>query len=223
MRSKRRWGARRHVSCFPPLMSLPMTPTPTSKLRIVVGVSSSEGADHGLCEAMRLAQQVRDSELHVTHVIKSDGKLHDKHKLAHLSDDLRACIDDLRNHVTRVCAPAHETAAFTQATVFHVRIGDPASALIQVAVDVDADMIVVGTREREAADKPTLGPVVEALTRDAPLTVVVVHPKDLSGRQKTPHMDPARPGDDFRQHELSARVHLEFLPRTSHISGLLYV
>ncbi|MFI5309270.1 MAG: universal stress protein, partial [Polyangiales bacterium] len=126
-----------------------------------------------------------------------------------------------RAHVTTVCAPPRGAEPFTQETVFHVRLGDPAQAIHQVAVDVDADMIVVGTHGRKGMDKLMLGSVAEELMRIAHMPVVVARPKDLSGLKKTDKVEPPRPGVEVHSMGMTDRLHLEFVPRTSHISGLL--
>ncbi|HEX4354626.1 MAG TPA: universal stress protein, partial [Polyangiales bacterium] len=148
--------------------------------KIVVGIDFSDTGELALCEAMRLAKQVPGSELHATSVIETDGNLHDKKKLEHVSNELRTRADELRTHMLRVCAPESGASQFAQNVVLHVRIGSPADALIQVAVDVEADLIVVGTHRRHGVDKLLAGSVAEALIRTAPLPVLVVYSRDFS-------------------------------------------
>jgi nucleotide-binding universal stress UspA family protein len=198
-----------------------MSQIQSDKNAIVVGVDFSATGDEALREALRLAKQLPKSELHITSVIASDGNLRDKKKLEQVSNELRSRLDELHSHATRVCALEQGASAFKQEAVFHVRIGDAAAALIQVAVDVDADLIVVGTHRRRGVDKLLLGSVAEALVRDAPLPVLVAYPKAFAGLHKTPQIEPAHKGDDFRNEALSVRRHLELSPRTSHIAGLL--
>jgi nucleotide-binding universal stress UspA family protein len=117
--------------------------------RIVVGVDLSETGDHAIRHAVQLAKQLPGSELHVTYVITPAAR-----GLDQISSELRSKIDQLREHVTAVCAPASVSDKFHIETVFHVRIGEPAAAIHQVAVDVDGDMIVVGTHGRKGVEKP---------------------------------------------------------------------
>jgi len=189
--------------------------------RIAAGVDLSETGDHALREAMRLCRQLPGSELHVVYVVRASKDLHDAKKLDELSQELRTKLDELRGHVTAVCAPSVGSPAFTQETVFHVRLGEPAEAIHQAAVDVDADMIVVGTHGRTGVEKLILGSVAEALIRLAHVPVVVAHPKNFSKLHKSDHAEPARPGQDLHAHGISHRLHLSFGPRTSHISGLV--
>lgn len=192
---------------------------PTSH-RIVVGVDLTETGDHALREALRLARYLPNCELHVAHVIWTESGLHDAVRIAQMSDELPERIEDLREHLKAACAAPWVAESFSQDAVLHVRLGSPARELVQVAVDVEADMIVVGTHGRTGLEKFLLGSVAEELTRIAPLPVVVARPKDLSGRKQTARPEPRQPGDDVpRVH--TERLHLELVPRNSHISGLI--
>jgi nucleotide-binding universal stress UspA family protein len=190
-------------------------------MRIVVGADSSATGDNALREAMKLCRLLPGSELHVANVIHVERSLHDAERIDQLATILRERISALREHVSRVCAPPGGEPAFKQETVFHVRLGEPAEALHQVAVDCDADLIVVGTHARKGLGKLLLGSVAEALIRIAHVPVLVARPKDFSELPRTERPEPTRPGDDLRSHGLSDRLHLEFVPRTTHISGLV--
>jgi nucleotide-binding universal stress UspA family protein len=189
--------------------------------RIVVGVDLSETGDHALREALRLAQYLPNSELHVTYVIRSDAGMHDARRLKEMADEVPERMEDLREHLEKACAAPWVGNSFTQAAVAHVRIGSPAEALVQVAVDVDAEMIVVGTHGRAGLEKLMLGSVAQELTRIAPLPVVVARPKDLRALKKSQRPEPRQPGDDVPRAAQTDRIHLEFVARNSHISGLL--
>lgn len=188
--------------------------------RIVVGVDFSDTGDHALIEALRLARRLPGSELHIVYVVHADKKLHDAKKLAEMSTELRTRVEEVRAHVTRVGAP-EEGSEYTQESVVHVRLGEAAEAIHQVAVDVDADLIVVGTHGRRGIEKLVLGSVAEELIRTARVPVLVAHPKDYSGLPRSERPDPLRPGEDLHPHGISHRLHLSFAPRTPHISGLV--
>jgi nucleotide-binding universal stress UspA family protein len=198
-----------------------MTEQPASGHRIVVGVDLVETGDHALREALRLARFLPNSELHVTHVIWTESGMHDATRLAQMADELPKRIEDLRAHLMTACAAPWVTESWSQAAVLHVRLGSPAQALVQVAVDVDADMIVVGMHDRAGLERLMLGSVAQELTRIAPLPVVVARPKELLGRRKTERPEPRQPGDDVPRAVRSDRLHLEFVARNSHISGLI--
>jgi hypothetical protein len=120
-----------------------------------------------------------------------------------------------------VGAPPKGETAFKVACAFHVRLGDSAPALHQVAVDVDADLIVVGTHGRTGVEKLLLGSVAQQLMTIARVSVLVAHPKHLDGLPRSPRVEPPRPGQDMSVTGLTDHLHLEFVPRTTHIPGLL--
>jgi nucleotide-binding universal stress UspA family protein len=189
--------------------------------RIVVGVDFTRIGDHALRHAMQLARMTPTSELHVTCVIESAREVHDMAKLDALSAELQQKLADLRERVEFECAPEHAHDAFAQDIVFHVRIGDPAEALHQVAVDVEADLIVVGTHGRTGMEKLLLGSVAEKLVKIAHLPVLIARPKDLDKLPKSERPDPARAGEDLHAASAVHRARIELTPRSSHISGLL--
>jgi nucleotide-binding universal stress UspA family protein len=198
-----------------------MTDSNQIKNRIVVGVDLSETGDHALWHAVQLARALPAGELHITHVIVTDPGMHDARKLAEIANELRPRVEELRKHVTTVCAPPVGSQPFHVDSVFHIRIGKPATAIHQVAVDVDADLIVVGTHGRSGVEKLILGSVAEELVRTARVPVLVARLKNYAGLSKSDQLEPARPGQNMRPTGISDRLHLEFVPRTSHISGLI--
>jgi nucleotide-binding universal stress UspA family protein len=190
-----------------------------SRYRIVVGVDLSETGDHAVQHAVLLAKQLAGSELHVSHVIAPPAN--PAQRLAEISSELRGKVDTLRERITALCAPASPAEQFRVECVFHVRIGEPAAALHQVAVDIDADLIVVGTHGRTGVEKLLLGSVAESLVRTAHVPVLVARPKTLAGLPRSEKLEPARPNHGPMHEGVEHRVHLEFIPRTPHISGLL--
>ena len=189
-----------------------MTETSESH-RIVVGADLSETGDHAIRQAVRLAKQLSSSELHVTYVIPTSHA----RNLKEVDRELSEKLEQLRKHVTTVCAPPANSGSFSVDTIFHIRIGDPAEVIHQVAVDVDADLIVVGTHGRKGVEKLILGSVAEELIRTARVAVLVAHPKNFANLPKSERLEPARTDQPAHQ---SLRLHLEFPPRNSHISGL---
>ena len=189
--------------------------------RIVVGVDFSETGDNALRQAMQLAQRFESSELHVTYVLGNPARgLNKGEKLNDLDEALNASLEQLRELVGRVCAPEPGASALTQDIIFHVRVGAPAAAIHQVAIDVDADMLVVGTHARRGVEKLLLGSVAEELVRIARLPVLIAHPKSLRDLARSERPEPARPGEDLHG-ALTHRTRIELPPRTTHISGLL--
>jgi universal stress protein A len=61
----------------------------------------------------------------------------------------------------------------------HTRMGDTASAIIEVAQDLNADLIVMPTHGRHGLPRLLLGSVAERVVRDAPCPVLTVRPSTV--------------------------------------------
>jgi nucleotide-binding universal stress UspA family protein len=59
----------------------------------------------------------------------------------------------------------------------HARIGRPADEILQLAREVGADLIIVGSRGLKGAERLVLGSVSERVVREAGCTVEVARPK----------------------------------------------
>jgi nucleotide-binding universal stress UspA family protein len=59
----------------------------------------------------------------------------------------------------------------------HARIGKPADEILQLATEVGADTIVVGSRGRTGVERVVLGSVAERVVREARCPVEVARPK----------------------------------------------
>ncbi|QQR88725.1 MAG: universal stress protein [Myxococcales bacterium] len=195
---------------------------PALPTRFVVGVDFTQTSENALVEAIRLAKRYEHGELHVTHVLavptgSAEAKQSDA-MLAHIeaaTKQLQALVLDKSNEF-------FPTSDWEQDTVIHVRIGDAAKQLHQVAVDIDADYLVVGSHSRTGISKLILGSVAEELARIAHLPVLIAHPKELKGIDRTPTVQAARPGSSSQLHLTnSVRLKLRLGSRPQHISGLV--
>jgi hypothetical protein len=61
----------------------------------------------------------------------------------------------------------------------HVRIGSPANAIVELASDIDADLVVVGTGQRTGMSRIVFGSVAEKVVRTAPCPVLVVRRREI--------------------------------------------
>ncbi len=72
----------------------------------------------------------------------------------------------------------------------HIRVASPGAELAQFAVDVAADLLVVGTHGRTGIVRLLLGSVAHAVVTLAPCPVLVVRPKQLT---EAPRLEPPCP------------------------------
>jgi len=148
------------------------------KYVIVVGIDYSAAAERALGEAFELSLSKRGAQLHVANVRSA----------ASLPAELRAArppwaewASELREYV------AHQAASFEvnagiepfRQLYTHQRLGDPAHELAQLAADLEADLVVVGTHDWHGVARLVLGSVAEGVTRLAPCPVLVVRRKAL--------------------------------------------
>lgn len=187
--------------------------------RIVIGVGFTDACKLAITEGLSLAARVPGTEVHVVTVL--DAHLDHKSQIEKAVDRLveteKKLVEFVKTTAAAAAAPKTELPI-----VFHVRIGKPVEALNQLAFDVDANMIVVGTRARSRAAKLLLGSVADDLLREGRFPVMVARPLDTSGMTKSPKPDPRRPGEDLTSDgSASSADRVDFGSRGSHISGLL--
>ncbi|MET0490753.1 MAG: universal stress protein [Acidimicrobiales bacterium] len=141
--------------------------------RIVVGVSQVESATRAAKAALALAE-LSDATVHLV------CALDQSERVAPLADMVPGAAKPPDHAPGQVKARSHaehflervarETKVRTQG---HVLPGDPAEAILQVAKEVDADLIVVGNRGMHGARR-VLGSVPNTLSHHAECSVLIV-------------------------------------------------
>jgi nucleotide-binding universal stress UspA family protein len=162
--------------------------------RIVVGYDYSPIAELALKRGFDLASNEEHGEVHVVTVIM-------------LGDGTGAGIAGLPVHPTISLSEAHgalkdrvqaATAAWQQESgksfdriVTHIRSEAPAAEIAQLATDLEARLIVVGTHGRRGVQRLLLGSVAEGVVRMAHCEVLVVRPHDTPA--PVPKIEPPCP------------------------------
>ena len=133
----------------------PRAPVPAARRigTIVVGADGSESAGTAVGVALRLAADLKAG----LHVVTAYGALQ-------APSDAEAVLAT----ATRA-ARAEGLEAVT-----HARRDDPAEALIAVAQEQDADLLVVGSSGTSRASRSLLGSVPDKLSRNGPCSVLIV-------------------------------------------------
>jgi nucleotide-binding universal stress UspA family protein len=139
---------------------------------ILAAVSLEDTADLALREAARSAQQSGCSELHVVHVVADHQSVESQAHDSLLHRLLSQAREELR---TRVEALESTNALRVSG---HIRPGAPVRGILQVAAEIDADVIVVGTHKRMGVRRFMLGSVAERVLREAHCPVLVAMRKD---------------------------------------------
>lgn len=212
---------------------------------VVVGIDYSEVSNLALLEAVRFARQHQQSHIHVVYAAPSTPlpqtlgvgdptmAVASPTSVDPLNEDTSR---EVQAHVQKVLSGIEGPPSVTVRWTVHLRSWDAARAICQVAADVEAELIVVGTHGRQGLARFLLGSVAEGVVRLAPCPVLVVRPKGAQAQTEGPAIEPPCPqcletrrasqGQEFwceRHREHHGRAHTyHFDPfRDSHQSGLL--
>jgi len=148
---------------------------------IVVGVDYSETGELAFTEALALASRQRPAELHVLNVMPmSLPTLAPEFAGNGATASINEAASRITAHVEKRlgefrAARADDVAGLR--VVPHLRTDSPAFEVAQLAADLEADLVVVGTHGRRALARMLVGSVAELTVRLAPCPVLVVRPK----------------------------------------------
>jgi nucleotide-binding universal stress UspA family protein len=164
---------------------------------IVVGMDYSEASELALAQAFQIAGRLPYSEVHIVHVAALQLP-----PLAASSPDAsvvasNVSVDDtsteLQRYVQERFNGLYADGALDGSPtriVTHVRWETPAQEIAQLAADLEADLVIVGTHGRRGLARALLGSVAEAVVRYAPCPVLVTRPKHSV---ESPRIEPACP------------------------------
>ncbi len=138
---------------------------------IVVGTDGSESAAQAVAEAVRLAKAL-DAELHVVSAYKPLRDVHIEGAPAGAAK-VWAPLPDAEVEVTLGEAAAAVRVHDVKVTTHAVQ-KDPADALLDVAAEAGAALIVVGNRGMHSAKRFVLGNVPNKVSHRASCNVLIV-------------------------------------------------
>ena len=163
---------------------------------IVVGVDYSEFSDLALDRALDLAGEKAHAAVHLVPVLpvyqpgfSPDAAVTGQSpKDASLSEAAARLVEYAEQALTRRSAAGKRAP---ERLVTHLRLEAPAEEVAQLAADLEADLVVVGTHGRRGVSRLVLGSVAEATVRLAPCPVLVVRPRALP--PPVPRIEPPCP------------------------------
>jgi nucleotide-binding universal stress UspA family protein len=176
---------------------------------IVVGIDYSDTSTLALAEALTVASLRAPSQLHLVQALPSLKPLDAARAIlakapgssldpAALEAQLQTAAQELSDYAVRILGEPGEqqlgdpglrdVAWFT-----HLRTSDPTQAICQVAVDVEANLVMVGTHGRKGLERFLLGSVAEGVVRHAPCPVLVVRSLGAEAAVDVPTIQPACP------------------------------
>jgi nucleotide-binding universal stress UspA family protein len=167
---------------------------------IVVGVDFSEASELALRRAFELASEQPQAELHLVNVVQTYGPQvayempMDASALNVLTiSEARRRFKDYADQALARFLEENKPAQPLGRVVAHVRFDSIAEEIAQLAADLEADLVVVGTHGRRGLSRVLLGSSAEATVRLAPCPVLVVRPKALPASESQPRIEPPCP------------------------------
>lgn len=154
---------------------------------ILVAIDFTESSELAFDRALELAARNPSASLHVVTVVPNAQSVAtagvagvDAGAAVGVWRASEQAADYLRDYVERKTRSFREKnpgRATPDRIVAHVRFDAPAEEVAQLAADLEADLVVVGTHGRRGVSRLVLGSVAEGTVRLAPCPVLVVRPK----------------------------------------------
>jgi nucleotide-binding universal stress UspA family protein len=143
---------------------------------VLVGIDFTETSMEALRTAENLARAAPSAELHLVHAFALPSVPPDPQELfMRAQNAFGGRLAAVREKLDKMAAEA--TNGISRVTG-HVRIGGAAAAIAELALDISADLIVVGTAQRTGVSRLLFGSVAERVARIAPCPVLVVRRKE---------------------------------------------
>ena len=140
---------------------------------IVVGTDGSETATEAVKQAVELAAATK-ANLELVSAYEPVPNTRLREEATQVPDDLQWAVNP-REDVDATLADAAEIAqgAGVEVTTF-ARQGDPADAILDVAEETKADLIIVGNKGMTGARRFLLGSVPNKVSHHAPCSVLII-------------------------------------------------
>ena len=140
--------------------------------KLVVGTDGSETADDAVRRAAELARTA-GSKLEIVSAYEPVAPARLREEAVETPKDLEWAINP-REDVDATLERARGIAGEGIEVALHARQGDPADAILDVAEEVGADLIVVGNKGMTGARRFLLGSVPNRISHHAPCAVLII-------------------------------------------------
>jgi nucleotide-binding universal stress UspA family protein len=140
---------------------------------IVIGTDGSETAKEAVRQATELAKTL-GSEIHLVSAYEPvpEGRL--RQERADVPDDLQWMVNPKEDVNTTLEETGKQLEEAGVKVETYAREGDPADAILDVAEEVGADLIVVGNKGMTGARRFLLGSVPNKVSHHAPCSVMII-------------------------------------------------
>jgi nucleotide-binding universal stress UspA family protein len=160
---------------------------------IVVGVDYSELSDLALTRAFEIAGREANAEVHALLVLPPLN-VDPSYVSATVVQDTTGAFDRLQKHIEhklREFVAAHDGASLPARVISYIRLDSIPAGIAQLASDLEADLVIVGTHGRRGVSRLLMGSVAEGVMRWAPCPVLVMRPKATA--ETLPAIEPPCP------------------------------
>jgi nucleotide-binding universal stress UspA family protein len=162
---------------------------------IVVGIDFSELSDRAIDQALEMASLREGSEVHVVYIephVWSGAPLAPALETAIGADAAVLKVQERAKQRVDHMAPKLRKRQIRR-VVAHFGRGSPSEKVAQLAADLDADLVVVGSHGHRGIERLFLGSVAERVARLARCPVWIVRPKDHATAGRVPEIEPPCP------------------------------
>jgi nucleotide-binding universal stress UspA family protein len=140
---------------------------------IVVGTDGSETAREAVRQASELASRLGASiQLVSAYEPVPEGRLREERQ--EVPEDLQWMVNPREDVASTLEEAAEELKQAGVQVDTHAREGDPADAILDVAEEKNADLIVVGNKGMTGAKRFLLGSVPNKVSHHAPCSVMII-------------------------------------------------
>jgi nucleotide-binding universal stress UspA family protein len=140
---------------------------------IVVGTDGSETASSALAQALQLAAPL-GATLDVVSAYQPVGKARLNAESKEAPEGWQWAINPHEDVEATLRAAADAASAVGVEARTHARQGDPADAIIELAEELRADLIVVGNKGMTGTKRFLLGSVPNKVSHHAPCSVLII-------------------------------------------------
>ena len=140
---------------------------------IVVGTDGSETAGEAVRQATELAKAV-GAKIHLVSAYEPVGNQRLREERQQVPEDMSWMVnqrEDVDNTLREAGDQIKEDGVDVET---YARQGDPADAILDVAEEKDADLIVVGNKGMSGAKRFLLGSVPNKVSHHAPCSVMII-------------------------------------------------
>ena len=141
--------------------------------RIVVGTDGSDTASEAVRQAVELANSV-GAGLEVVSAFEPVPQERLREEASEIPGDVAHSVgprEDVNQVLEAAAGPAREQGVEVQT---HAREGDPADAILDVAEETKADLVIVGNKGMTGARRFLLGSVPNKISHHAPCSVLII-------------------------------------------------